>query len=524
MSQTTEPEALVSLAHNALQDHLARLAALLAAGAALLDQLELSSETSSSLRDAGAREHLSQLVEMAGELTDEVSSGLVGPWTSARGFLQDHLARLMALLLAGATLLDQLEPSSDLEHLSQLVEMAGEQADEVSSGLDELLLSCDVRESGMRVDEAPAVTRVDEAPRQEAPAVTRMDGTSVQKSVREYLDGLVWDQVPRIDRWLIDCAGAFDTESIRRVSRMALVDAVRRVNHPGCALEGMLVLDGPQGSGKSEALRILAVDASRYIDDMETSFLMEATKGQWIVEVPLTGVSSDDVAGLTECFFRRVDEARLAYQVTPTRVPRQFVIVGTTNETDADGYLREAPGNLRFQPVRIQRFNLARLRADRDQLWAEAVVAEASETAVQERRGVWPPNRCRATDAAMLFYNHLPRALARVTVLHLLPAASYYFKVSGDASGPSSEWLIDCTVVPPTCVRTGGGRPRIVTHSVEISHSDLGVLLEKPDNSMMMYFQGKLRLGGDPLTMFKFEQLFNLVAALEASEEEDARA
>jgi len=64
----------------------------------------------------------------------------------------------------------------------------------------------------------------------------------------------------------------------------------------------------------------------------------------------------------------------MAYGHKNTRVPRQFVIIGTTNETD--GYLRDATGNRRFWPVRIQRFDLPRLRADRDQLWAEAAEAE----------------------------------------------------------------------------------------------------------------------------------------------------
>jgi predicted P-loop ATPase len=65
----------------------------------------------------------------------------------------------------------------------------------------------------------------------------------------------------------------------------------------------------------------------------------------------------------------------MAYGHKNHRVARQFVIVGTTNETD--GYLRDATGNRRFWPVRVQRFDLARLRADRDQLWAEAAEAEA---------------------------------------------------------------------------------------------------------------------------------------------------
>jgi hypothetical protein len=55
-------------------------------------------------------------------------------------------------------------------------------------------------------------------------------------------------------------------------------------------------------------------------------------------------------------------------------VLRQFVIIGTTNETI--GYFRDETGNRRFWPVRVQRFNLEKLRANRDQLWAEAAAID----------------------------------------------------------------------------------------------------------------------------------------------------
>jgi predicted P-loop ATPase len=199
-----------------------------------------------------------------------------------------------------------------------------------------------------------------------------------KKSVRDYLDALVWDGKPRIDRWLIDCAGADDTPHVRAVSRRALVGAVRRVRQPGCKLDEMLVLESPQGMGTSSALRILAVDDRWFTDDLplesDAAQLVKATAGKWIVEASASkGCSSS--ALLKACLSRRCDMTRLPYDRKSSLVPRQFVIVGTTSETD---YLRDATSNRRFWPVRIQRFDLERLRADRDQLWAEASVAEAT--------------------------------------------------------------------------------------------------------------------------------------------------
>lgn len=148
----------------------------------------------------------------------------------------------------------------------------------------------------------------------------------------------------------------------------------------------MLILESPQGTDKSGGLRALAVNDDWFTDDLplgsDTRRFIESTSGKWIVEAgELKGMGRSDVAALKACLSRQRDEARLAYGHKSTRVPRQFVLIGTTNETD--GYLRDATGNRRFWPVRITRFDLERLRADRDQLWAEAAEAEAQGESIR---------------------------------------------------------------------------------------------------------------------------------------------
>jgi predicted P-loop ATPase len=213
------------------------------------------------------------------------------------------------------------------------------------------------------------------------------------KSVVDYLSSLVWDGTPRLDRWLVDYAGAEDTPRVRAVSRAMLIAAVRRARQPGCTFDQMPVLEGPQGCGKSSALRVLAVDDAWFTDvlplaDADMRRIIEATAGKWIVEAAeLASLleREDDVAKDRESAPRRQsaalkaylsrshDEARMAYARERTRVPRSFVIVGTTGATS---YLQDT-GNRRFWPVSVRRFDLDQLISVRDQLWAEAAVAEA---------------------------------------------------------------------------------------------------------------------------------------------------
>ena len=204
--------------------------------------------------------------------------------------------------------------------------------------------------------------------------------------VRRYLDGLKWDGDNRLDKWLIDYAGAKDTPYIRAVSRIVLVAAVRRARRPGVKYDEMLILESAQGTNKSSGLRILAVDDDWFNDDLplnnDTKRFMEATAGKWIIEAgELKGMSRADVTGLKACLSRQIDEARMSYDRKPTIQARAFIIIGTTNETDS--YLRDPTGNRRFWPVRIQQIDLERLKADRDQLWAEAVVAESAGESIR---------------------------------------------------------------------------------------------------------------------------------------------
>ena len=175
--------------------------------------------------------------------------------------------------------------------------------------------------------------------------------------VRDYLDALQWDGVPRIDKWLVTYAGAEDSKYTRAVGALMLIAGVRRVRQPGCKFDEMLMLEQPkQGTDKSSALAVLAVNEDWFTDDLplnvEAKRVIEALRGRWIVEAAeLSGMRKADVEHLKATLSRRVDRARMAYGRLPIEVPRQCIFVGTTNKSE---YLRDTTGNRRYWPVLIK--------------------------------------------------------------------------------------------------------------------------------------------------------------------------
>jgi predicted P-loop ATPase len=206
----------------------------------------------------------------------------------------------------------------------------------------------------------------------------------------DYLAGLTWDGTPRIDSWLVRYFGAHDSEYVRTVGALWMIAAVRRVRQPGCKFDEMLVLESPQGKEKSSGLEALA--SSRWFSDTlnlgaDTNRQIEALQGKWIVEAPeLKGLRGGDVESLKAFLSRQVDRGRLAYERMVGEHPRQCVIAGSTN---SGRYLKDGTGNRRFWPVRTGTVDLAALRADRDQLWAEAAQRESTEQSIRLDRSLW---------------------------------------------------------------------------------------------------------------------------------------
>lgn len=198
--------------------------------------------------------------------------------------------------------------------------------------------------------------------------------------VVDYLNQLTWDGTPRIDAFLHRYGSAEDSELFRVISGKIFIAAVRRIRQPGVKFDEMLVLESPQGFQKSTAILALCPDESWFSDDLplnvDAKQIIERTAGKWIIEAgEMAGMRKSEIDQLKSSLSRTVDgPVRLAYGRIPEERPRSFIVIGTTNNA---AYLKDMTGNRRFWPVRVGVFDIAGIRRDRDQLWAEAAHREA---------------------------------------------------------------------------------------------------------------------------------------------------
>jgi predicted P-loop ATPase len=186
-------------------------------------------------------------------------------------------------------------------------------------------------------------------------AVAKVTDDRSYHPIREFIDALPeWDGVKRVDTLLVDYLSATDTPYVRAVTRKTLCSAITRVLNPGCKFDSILVLNGPQGVGKSTLIAKLGGEwfsDSLSLSDTKDKTAAEKLQGYWILEIgELAGLKKAEVETLRSFLSRQNDIYRASFGKRATPHMRQCVFFGTTNAEK--GYLRDTTGNRRFWPVK----------------------------------------------------------------------------------------------------------------------------------------------------------------------------
>lgn len=195
--------------------------------------------------------------------------------------------------------------------------------------------------------------------------------------LKDYFAGLrgQWDGIPRCSIWLSTVFGAPESPYTAAVGSRWLISAVARALRPGCQVDHVLVTEGPQGVGKSTALRLLCPLPELFFDDeivIGDKDAAQVLRGKWVIELgELSALSRHDLAATKAYITRRVDSYRPSFGRVARDFPRRCVFSASTNEVE---YLKDPTGNRRFWPVPVLgKVDTSSLERHRDQLWAEAL-------------------------------------------------------------------------------------------------------------------------------------------------------
>lgn len=208
-----------------------------------------------------------------------------------------------------------------------------------------------------------------------ADAVMVAAARAARHPVRDYLNGLEWDGEERLPTMLANYFGATPNVYTAGIGTCWMISGVARVMKPGEQVDYMIVLEGPQGMGKSSGARALVPNASWFSDTgivlgQKDSYL--TLHGLWIYGFDeLDALPKNEVTKAKSFLASTCDRLRPPYGRRMRDYPRQTIFIGTTNE---DEYLRDRTGNRRFWPVECTSIDVQAIARDRDQLWAEAVV------------------------------------------------------------------------------------------------------------------------------------------------------
>ena len=197
--------------------------------------------------------------------------------------------------------------------------------------------------------------------------------------VRGYLKNLIWDGEKRVETVLIDYFGVEDNIYARAAARIFICGAVARILNPGCQLDYVTTIVGKQGIRKGTFYRHMAKKDEWYTELATIKYkeAIEETMGKWIVEMAeMAPTKKSEIEEMKAFITNKSKTIRLAYAHNPVDIPRQYVLVASTNEPT---FLKDPTGDRRYLPVDADMTKATKsivkdLKNEVDQIYAEAVV------------------------------------------------------------------------------------------------------------------------------------------------------
>ena len=206
-------------------------------------------------------------------------------------------------------------------------------------------------------------------------AVNKIFSLNVYNPLKEKFDSLTWDGTKRAESIFIDYLGVEDTPLNRKMSFLWLYAAVKRALEPGCKFDSVLIIQGPQGAGKSLIFERLSMGYACDNPDITTRDGKQMIHRSWIVIWDeLVNLGKKGSSEAKDAISKTADVFRSVYAEKERTMQRHFVFCGTTNE---ENFLKDYTGKVE------RRFWI--MKATRDHK-SNKVYTQFTETVVEQ---VW---------------------------------------------------------------------------------------------------------------------------------------
>jgi putative DNA primase/helicase len=217
------------------------------------------------------------------------------------------------------------------------------------------------------------------------PYLMRLADENQYNPVLEWIGLKPWDGTSRLQEFY-DTIESPETEAKELLIRRWLITAVCMAKGEGVDSAGCLVLQGPQGLGKTWWVKKLVPDGLRNELVRTDANVNPADKDSvsqiisyWICELGEIGATfrKSDLDALKAFITRDHDTMRRPYGIGDKRYPRRTALIASVDQTI---YLHDTAGNRRFWTIPCDAINSYH-SIDMQQLWAEVnALVEAGET------------------------------------------------------------------------------------------------------------------------------------------------
>ncbi|MEZ0175388.1 MAG: VapE domain-containing protein [Candidatus Reddybacter sp.] len=221
--------------------------------------------------------------------------------------------------------------------------------------------------------------------------------------VKEWIESTPWDGIPRYTE-LLRSLDPVDKKLAEMLLKPWLISCVAAVyEDKGVAAQGVLVLQGEQGCGKTTFLKNLCGEHDEFfreslLVDPNNKDTVRLGITRWISELGELGstLRKSDIEELKAFLTKDEDEFRLPYAASESKWPRRTIFCATVNDVD---FLQDTTGNRRFWVLAVGSPRQFRM-PDMQQVWAEIKL-------LYDRKGTWvlSPDELTLLNASNLSYS-----------------------------------------------------------------------------------------------------------------------